>query len=48
MEGFNINNLDALILFQAAIRTNPDRGAKTFTLEDLGREGVLEHDISLR
>lgn len=48
-EGFNINSLDAAILFGAAVRTNTKYPlARDFDLDTLGREGVLEHDISLR
>jgi hypothetical protein len=48
LEGYNIAKSDALILFTQAVRTNPKPFARTFDLEDLGREGVLEHDFSLR
>lgn len=47
--GFNIEHGDAVILFSQAIRTSPDYPqAKSFDLADLGRHGILEHDISLR
>ncbi|KAJ4336314.1 hypothetical protein N0V87_005465 [Didymella glomerata] len=47
MDGFNIANSDAIILFSQAVRTNPAPFARTFDLDTLGREGVLEHDFSL-
>lgn len=49
LDGFNIANSDAVILFTQAIRTNPSYPlATTFNLDHLGRHGILEHDISLR
>ena len=48
LDGFNIANSDAIILFSQAVRTNPAPLARTFDLDTLGREGVLEHDFSLR
>jgi len=48
LDGFNIANSDAAILFSQAVRTNPAPFASTFDLDTLGREGVLEHDFSLR
>lgn len=48
LEGFNIDKADAVILFSQAVRTNPQPLARTFDLDTLGREGVLEHDFSLR
>lgn len=48
LEGFNIANSDAIILFSQAVRTNPAPFARTFDLDTLGREDVLEHDFSLR
>lgn len=48
LEGFNIAKSDAIILFSQAVRTNPKPFARTFDLDTLGREGVLEHDFSLR
>jgi hypothetical protein len=48
LEGFNIAKSDAIILFSQAVRTNPAPFARTFDLNTLGREGVLEHDFSLR
>lgn len=47
LEGFNIAKSDAIILFSQAVRTNPEPFARTFDLDTLGREGVLEHDFSL-
>ena len=48
LEGYNIAKSDATILFSQAVRTNPSVFARTFDLDTLGREGVLEHDFSLR
>jgi hypothetical protein len=49
LDGFNIAKSDAVILFSQAVRTNPRYPlALDFDLENLGREGVLEHDFSLR
>lgn len=49
LDGFNIEHADAVLLYSQAIRTSPDYpGAKSFDLADLGRHGILEHDISLR
>lgn len=44
-------NIDAEIshfLFQEAITTNPTENATTFSLDDLVRHNILEHDASLR
>lgn len=49
LEGFNIEHGDAELLFTQAIRTSPDWPLTlSFDLADLGRHGILEHDISLR
>jgi hypothetical protein len=48
LHGFNIAQSDAIILFSQAVRTNPKPFSRTFDLDTLGREGVLEHDFSLR
>jgi hypothetical protein len=47
LDGYNIARSDAIILFSQAVRTNPKPFARTFDLDTLGREGVLEHDFSL-
>ena len=48
LDGFNIENSDAVLLYTQAIRTNPDYPlARGFDLDHLGRHGILEHDISL-
>ncbi|KAL2860991.1 peroxidase family protein [Aspergillus lucknowensis] len=48
LEGFNIEEGDAILLFTQAIRTAPDYPlADSFDLANLGRHGILEHDISL-
>ena len=49
LDGFNIENSDAVLLYTQAIRTNPSYPlARSFDLAHLGRHGILEHDISLR
>jgi hypothetical protein len=35
-------------LFDFAVTTNPDANATTFSLDDLSRHDILEHDASLR
>ncbi|KAL3470346.1 Cloroperoxidase [Aspergillus californicus] len=48
LQGFNIANSDAVILFFPATWTSPAFPfTDSFDLEDLGRHGILEHDISL-
>ncbi|CVL08760.1 related to chloroperoxidase [Fusarium mangiferae] len=48
LTGYNIENLDAVILFTQAIKTSPKYpNTHTFDLADLGRHNILEHDISL-
>ncbi|KAL4957587.1 Chloroperoxidase [Aspergillus filifer] len=48
LNGFNIEHGDAILLFFQAIRTSPDFPlTDRFDLADLGRHGILEHDISL-
>ncbi|KAL4994627.1 Chloroperoxidase [Aspergillus recurvatus] len=47
LEGFNIEHGDAVLLFFQAIRTSPIPFSDKFDLADLGRHGILEHDISL-
>ncbi|KAL5340168.1 Chloroperoxidase [Aspergillus crustosus] len=48
LDGFNIENSDAVLLFFQAIRTSPEYPlTRSFDLADLGRHGILEHDISL-
>jgi len=37
-----------VFLFNFALTTNPDTNATTFSLNNLGRHGILEHDASLR
>lgn len=49
LEGFNIENSDAVLLFFQAIKTSPDYPrTNSFDLADLGHHNILEHDISLR
>ncbi|KAI1063581.1 hypothetical protein LB506_005869 [Fusarium annulatum] len=48
LTGYNIENLDAVILFTQAIKTSPKYpNTRSFDLADLGRHNILEHDISL-
>ena len=44
----NINSSLADELFQFALTTNPTPNATTFSLDDLSRHNILEHDGSLR
>lgn len=49
LAGYNIEHMDAIILFTQAIKTSPKYPlARSFDLADLGRHNILEHDISLR
>jgi len=43
----NINEDVASFLFDFAATTNPQPNATEFSLENLGRHNVLEHDASL-
>jgi hypothetical protein len=43
----NISESLSKFLFSEAITTSPQPNATTFTLEDLGRHNILEHDASL-
>ncbi|KAK2689298.1 hypothetical protein QWA68_011409 [Fusarium oxysporum] len=48
LTGYNIEHLDAVILFTQAIKTSPNYpNTRSFDLADLGRHNILEHDISL-
>lgn len=44
----NIDKEFALALFQNALSANPEANATTFSLNDLTRHDVVEHDASLR
>ena len=44
----NINATLSQFLFANAITTNPTPNATTFSLDDLDRHNILEHDASLR
>lgn len=44
----NINQSLGEFLFNAAVTTNPAPNATTFSLDDLDRHDILEHDASLR
>ena len=44
----NINQTLGEFLFRAAITTNPMPNATTFSLDNLDRHDILEHDASLR
>ncbi|KAK4146695.1 Chloroperoxidase [Dichotomopilus funicola] len=46
-DALNINKTLGSFLFDFAITTNPIENATTFSLNDLGNHGVLEHDASL-
>ncbi|KAF4624909.1 heme-thiolate peroxidase [Cudoniella acicularis] len=43
----NINQTLGEFLFQAALTTNPEPNATTFSLDNLDRHDILEHDASL-
>jgi hypothetical protein len=47
-DGVNFTPDLGTFLFNFAIATNPDANATTFSLDNLGRHGILEHDASLR
>jgi hypothetical protein len=47
-QALNINASLAIFLHQEAITTNPTPNATTFSLDDLSRHNILEHDASLR
>ncbi|KAM0342063.1 hypothetical protein ACHAPU_009791 [Fusarium lateritium] len=48
VNGYNIERMDAVILYTQAIRTSPKYPlARSFDLADLGRHNILEHDISI-
>lgn len=44
----NLNEDVAKSQFQEALGTNPTPGATTFSLDDLSRHNIIEHDASLR
>lgn len=44
----NIEESLSKILLQGGLTTNPNENATTFSLADLSRHGILEHDASLR
>lgn len=44
----NLNEDLAKTQFEAALTTNPDPHATTYSLDDLCSHGILEHDASLR
>lgn len=46
--GINLSEDYAKALFQAALTTNPDPHGTTFSLDELSRHNILEHDASLR
>ncbi|KAF2652386.1 peroxidase [Lophiostoma macrostomum CBS 122681] len=46
-QALNINSTLAVFLHQEALTTNPAPNATTFSLDDLSRHNVLEHDASL-
>lgn len=47
-KALNINGEMGGLLFEFALTTNPEPNATYFSLEDLSRHNVLEHDASLR
>lgn len=44
----NLNEDLAKTQFEAALMTNPNPHASTYSLDDLCSHGILEHDASLR
>lgn len=44
----NVNQTLGVFLFKHAITTNPTPNATNFSLYDLRRHNILEHDASLR
>lgn len=44
----NINQNVSHLLFCKAITTNPEPNATMFSLQDLRRHNILEHDASIR
>ena len=44
----NIDPVLGTFLFRKALTTNPVANATTFSLDDLSRHNILEHDASLR
>lgn len=47
-QGMNQDESLSVLLFRAAVQTNPTKDNATFSLPDLGRHNILEHDASLR
>lgn len=47
-QGVNQDESISVLLFRAAAQTNPAKDNVTFSLPDLGRHNILEHDASLR
>lgn len=47
-QGMNQDESLSVLLFRAAVQTNPTKDNTTFSLPDLGRHNILEHDASLR
>lgn len=47
-QGMNQDESLSVLLFRAAVQTNPAKDNTTFSLPDLGRHNILEHDASLR
>ncbi|CAI0649994.1 unnamed protein product, partial [Colletotrichum noveboracense] len=46
-DGINVDPYVSKLLFDHAIKTNPDPNAATFDLDHLNRHGIIEHDASL-
>ncbi|KAK6222453.1 hypothetical protein QIS74_04155 [Colletotrichum tabaci] len=46
-DGINVDPYVSKLLFDHAIKTNPDPNADTFDLDHLNRHGIIEHDASL-
>lgn len=47
-DALNVNKTLAGFIFDFGLRTNPQPNATSFSLNDLARHNILEHDASLR
>lgn len=47
-QGMNQDESISFVLFAQAVRSNPSGDNSSFSLTDLGRHNILEHDCSLR
>lgn len=47
-DGLHINKTLGAFIFDFGLRTSPQPNATSWSLNDLGRHNILEHDASLR